>query len=102
MDPKRRARSVAFGCDALAVFLKYVDDLGRRVKRLVGGVGNASEEEVEPRFPIALFANLLKQSIIFRPMGLQIEAQVEQRLTQNPVPAKILRDKEATDSPVAI
>lgn len=60
MDAQRRTSPVTLHRDALAVLLEQFDDPGGRIERLIGGVRDARQEEVEPGFPRAMFAHVLK------------------------------------------
>ena len=80
VDAQRRSGALAPDRDPLPVLLEQRDDAGGGVERLVGGLGDAIEEEFEPGFPGSVLADLLEQPVIVGAMRLEIEAEVEQRL----------------------
>ena len=102
MHPKRRSHPIAFGGDPFAVGFEQFNDPHRGVERLVGGLRDAIEKKLKPSLPGAVFANLLQQAIVVGAMGLQIEAEIEERLPQDVVDAQIQRHQEAADAAVAV
>jgi phosphoketolase len=74
VNTQRGARPIALRRDTFAVFLEQVDDPGGRVERLIGGIRDAREEEVEPGFPRAMLAHFLKQAVIVGAMSFEVKA----------------------------
>gem|GEM_PF-5745129 len=102
MNAKDRPCSVTFHRDLLPIFLEKINDLRGSLKCLIGSVGDACEEEVQPSFPVSVFANLLQQPIIFSPMGLQIEAEGREAAFAARRSCKDTGYKQAADTTITI
>jgi len=59
MDTKCRPGPVAFRGNALAIFLEKFDDTCGCAERLIGGIGDAGQEEFELCFPGTVLAHFL-------------------------------------------
>lgn len=102
MDAQGRTGALALSSDAFTVLFEQFDDPGCGVECLVCRVGDTGKKEVEPSLPGAVFANLPKQPVLVSAMGLQVEAQVEERFPQHAVDAEVERHQQATDTTIAV
>ena len=73
-----------------------------RQGRGMGGLGHPTQEEVDPGFPVALRPHAVQQSVILRLVGLEVEAQVEQRARKLAGLLEHQRDDQSADPAVAV
>src|SRR6188768_3869408 len=64
--------------------------------------GHSLKKESEPALPIAIGADPLQGLVVLIPMGLEIEAQVEEGLFENALVAENERDEEAPQSAIPV
>lgn len=60
MNAKGRPCSITLHRDPLPIFLDKIGDQGSSLKCLIGNVGDARQEKLQPGFPVTMFANLLQ------------------------------------------
>ena len=77
-------------------------DTSCNCERLVGDFFYPSEEERDPAFPITLIAHSLQSLVIFLPMGLEIDGEIEDWLRHQALLAEQESDEESTTSAVSI
>jgi len=58
------------------VLIEQSHDAARGGGRLIGGLADAGEEEVEPGLPVPLRAHAVQQVVVGRAVRLEVEAQV--------------------------
>ncbi len=69
---------------------------------MVPGLGGPIKEDLEPSLPSAMFTNLLEETVVVRPVGLQVQAEVEQRLVKHAMNTEEEGDEQASDPAVAV
>lgn len=70
--------------------------------RFVCGLDNAPKKELEPPFPVSLLADGSEPIIVFRTIPLQVIADVEERSVENFSMTEKERDKQPSNTPIAI
>src|SRR5690606_36962059 len=97
-----RPRPVAFPGNTLPVRLEQIDNAGCRIECLIGRSRHAVQKEFQPGFPGPMSPNLLQESVVVGAMGLQIEAEIEERAPQYAMDAEKERDQQSPAPTVAV
>jgi hypothetical protein len=84
------------------VFLPHEKDAAGGLGSFHADDGDATEEEGEPAFPIAMIANGLKAFVILRAIFFEEVRKVEDGLGQNVALAEEESDEQATHAAIAI
>ena len=84
--PQHRRCSPGGGLYLCRIFFEERDQALRCVNGAARSRGDALEEEVEPRFPIAGGSNVIQKPVVLVSVLLEIQAQIEQRLLQDRMP----------------
>jgi len=69
------ARGAAQGFDSGSIFLEKFEELVGGSKSLIAGRGDTFKEEIQPCFPVAIFASGLEQIVIEAAMAFEEQAQ---------------------------
>src|ERR1022692_3908169 len=88
--------------DLAAVPIQHAEAAGRCGTRLPGGALHPGEEEVEPRLPVSGRAHAVEEFVVCPPIGLEVEAQIENRLPQRAARAQQKRDEQTPQPAVAV
>ncbi len=81
-------------CDAVGLL--------RGCGALVRGLANGPGEEPQPGLPVALGAHRLQHVVVLLAMVLEVQAQEEDRVLEDPIGAEHKGDEEPADAPIAI
>ena len=103
----QHAQGVGRGAPSLGghlpgVLRKQRHQPARGVHRILGRGLHAFQEEVCPGFPVAMGANPVQQFVVHGPVLLEVEAEVQQRLGQEPALVQEHGNQQAPQAPVAI
>jgi len=99
---ERRANCSAMTLDLLSVVFEEIDDPSGSDHRGLGGFTDTFKEELQPRFPVTFQPDSLQVVVVVRAMMLEVEAQIEQWLTQNALGPQQESDEESSYSTVAV
>jgi hypothetical protein len=69
---------------------------------LICSISYPYQEKIKPRFPIAPGANPIKQVVIGTPVGLEVEAEVQDWIAEYSSFAEHERDEQPSQPPIAI
>jgi hypothetical protein len=102
MHTNRRSRTSPGRFDLRAVRLKdRAQALGGEY-RAVGDLSNPFQEERDPRFPVSVAADTIQEVVVRGAIPFEIEAEVEERVAEDPRLAEQQRDEETADAAVAV
>jgi hypothetical protein len=100
--PEHRRRSPSRSLYSCHVLFEQRDKPLRCVDGAGCRRGDAIEEEVEPRFPLAAVSHAIEQPVVIVAVLLEIQAQVEQRLLQHSGVMQQKRDQQPPDTTVSV
>jgi hypothetical protein len=101
-EPQCNDRHPILGEHVRAVRGDEREQLPRGGDRLVGDRRDPVEEEVEPAFPVALYAHRVEATVVVLAVPFEEEAQVEQRLGQQLPVLEQQCHEQASDAAVAV
>ena len=99
---RRGSGPFAFRRNARFILREKIGDPHRRIEGLIRRLGDAVEEEFEPRLPGAILADFLQQAIIVGAARFQIEAEIEKRIAQHAIGAKEERHQKTAHAAIAV
>ena len=102
MDAKRGGRTASERLDRAPVCFEQRHEFARGIDRLRCRVANTGQKIVHPSFPRAVFADLLQQPVVLGAPHLEVQAEIQSRLTQRAGIAQHERDQQTPDAAVAI
>ncbi|MFN8422077.1 MAG: hypothetical protein U0470_01375 [Anaerolineae bacterium] len=102
MDPQRGTGGSARLLNGGAILVEQCDQASRRCDSAFGGVLHALEEVVDPCLPVTVLPNGVEQAIVFGPVRLEMEAEVEEGFTDDAGLTEEQRDEQTPDAPVSV
>src|SRR5450830_931406 len=96
------ARSAPQRPNPFPILLKQLCERACRFDRALRRRRHAVREEAEPRLPVAPCPDRLEQLVVTGAMLLQIQAEIEERLLENPLLPEKERDEQPPHPPIAV
>src|SRR5205085_2086866 len=69
---------------------------------VLGGLGDAVEEEREPSLPVSVLPHIVQQLVVVRAMLLEVQAEIKKRVAENTGIRKHQRDEQPSDTAIAV
>src|SRR6516162_7481445 len=88
--------------ETLSIPADQGEQLASRGDCLVASGRDSLEEEVRPRLPVSAAADFAQQPVVFGPMALEEETQVEQWCREQLPVLEQKRDQQTPNAPIAV